>query len=312
MMNTITLSSGAKIVNLAGIFVRHNNGQAPYKNHYYAEYLCGSTVGRHLNTDSFIDAVDQDKNQIYHNCARVLRQKLPSGAWHVAFVSALVMPYPSAGDVPVAALHAWLDKCTAAPILPDWTLKVASCLKGLIHFPEKKRTGVMDTEVFGGVSCFHRFVEVIPGVEDVISELLEKRKLPVNSDEMPEYKIELPRYGAYLGQKNLKKAFGELETSGLWASGRMKEFLAGKDPVPTPLMPLRTGHVGLVIAAGNLNNKIIRDGKRRIVIKAGVRKSDYLVKSSDTEEIRREKMTVTIKYADLNSGKILEVSGDEI
>jgi hypothetical protein len=75
-------------------------------------------------------------------------------------------------------------------------------------------------------------------------------------------------------------------------------------------MPLRRGHLALLIAAGFLNNVLLCDGDQRMLVKGRVHKELVPVESDDEDvEIEREVLRTSVVALDLSTG-VLEVIGD--
>jgi hypothetical protein len=70
-------------------------------------------------------------------------------------------------------------------------------------------------------------------------------------------------------------------------------------------MPLRRGHLALLIAAGLLNNCTLRHGDRDVLVKGRTRKDLVQVDSEDDDiEIRREVIRTSISVLDLVTGEV--------
>ena len=101
----------------------------------------------------------------------------------------------------------------------------------------------------------------------------------------------------------------EAGTKGLWASPLIKQVFR---PVETkkrnPLMPLRDGHIGMLAAAGMLNNLTIdTDDGRRILMKGRTYK-EYVTKSStEAKIVRQEQIRTNVVLLDLENGRFEEI-----
>jgi SAM-dependent methyltransferase len=98
----------------------------------------------------------------------------------------------------------------------------------------------------------------------------------------------------------------EARRRGVWAQPAFAEQLWPPDEqVVRPLMPLRRGHLALLIAAGLLNNELLRQGDRRVLVKGRARKELVPVESDDADtEIQREVLRTSVVVLDLASGAI--------
>ena len=103
--------------------------------------------------------------------------------------------------------------------------------------------------------------------------------------------------------------FTESRRAGLWARTELMETLA---PVniqrERPLMPLRKGHMGMLIAAGFLNNLTLEnDSGERVLVKGKTVKKMELVDENEQTDTYREKMSTSVLALDLNSGEMITV-----
>lgn len=98
----------------------------------------------------------------------------------------------------------------------------------------------------------------------------------------------------------------EAHVRGVWAQPAFAEQIWPPDERPVrPLMPLRRGHLALLIAAGLLNNVALRHGDRRILVKGRTRKDLVRVESDDADtEVQREVLRTSVVVLDLDSGAI--------
>jgi hypothetical protein len=71
-----------------------------------------------------------------------------------------------------------------------------------------------------------------------------------------------------------------------------------------PLMPLRRGHLAVLIAAGFLNNILPEAAGRRVLVKGLTYKESVPVESDDPEvEIEREVLRTSVVALDLRTGR---------
>jgi SAM-dependent methyltransferase len=101
-----------------------------------------------------------------------------------------------------------------------------------------------------------------------------------------------------------EEAAREARERGLWVSPALAERLWPAEEQPMrPLMPLRRGHLAVLIAAGFLNNILLEAGGRRLLVKGRTYKVSVSVESGDPEvEIEREVLRTSIMALDLDSG----------
>ena len=104
-------------------------------------------------------------------------------------------------------------------------------------------------------------------------------------------------------------AASEARRSGLWASTEITDTLwPAKDNRTRPLMPLRKGHMAMLVAAGFLDNLVLESEGRRILVKGRTSKEMVMVEDSPQKEIHREKLTTTVVALDLGDGQIEEIA----
>ncbi len=104
-------------------------------------------------------------------------------------------------------------------------------------------------------------------------------------------------------------AAAEARQRGLWANSTLIErfWPAGERPV-RPLMPLRRGHLAVLIAAGFLDNVIIDDRTRRVLVKGRITKVSSPLESADPEvEVEREFLRTSVVMLDLETGDFEDI-----
>lgn len=104
-------------------------------------------------------------------------------------------------------------------------------------------------------------------------------------------------------------AAAEARHRGLWANTTLIDrfWPAGEGPV-RPLMPLRRGHLAVLIAAGFLDNVIIDDSARRVLVKGRITKVSRPVESGDPEvEVEREFLRTSVVMLDLETGEFQDI-----
>ena len=103
-----------------------------------------------------------------------------------------------------------------------------------------------------------------------------------------------------------ERAAAEGRRRGAWVDPGLTEQLWPPDERPTrPLMPLRRGHVALLIAAGMLNNCILEQGGQRLLVKGRTYKESVPIDSDDDDlEIQREVLRTSIAVFDLETGHL--------
>ena len=104
-------------------------------------------------------------------------------------------------------------------------------------------------------------------------------------------------------------AAAEARRSGLWTSTEITDTLwPASDSRTRPLMPLRRGHMAMLVAAGFLNNLVLEADDRRILVKGRTSKDMVLVEDAPEKEVHREKLTTTVVALDLDDGQIEDIA----
>jgi hypothetical protein len=101
-----------------------------------------------------------------------------------------------------------------------------------------------------------------------------------------------------------EEAAAEARQRGLWANPALVERLwPAEERTVRPLMPLRRGHLAVMVAAGFLNNIVLDDGARRVLVKGRVAKVSRSVESADPDvEVEREFLRTSVVMLDLQTG----------
>lgn len=102
------------------------------------------------------------------------------------------------------------------------------------------------------------------------------------------------------------QAAAEARRRGAWVQPQLTEQLWPADERPVrPLMPLRRGHLALLIAAGMLNNVVLTAHGQRVLVKGRTHKELPVVEGGDEDtRIEREVLRTSIVVLDLESGAI--------
>ena len=104
-------------------------------------------------------------------------------------------------------------------------------------------------------------------------------------------------------------AAAEARRSGLWANTEITDTLwPAKDSRTRPLMPLRRGHMAMLVAAGFLDNLCLEADGRRILVKGRTSKEMILVEDSPDKEVHRERLKTTVVALDLEDGEITDIA----
>ncbi len=104
-------------------------------------------------------------------------------------------------------------------------------------------------------------------------------------------------------------AAAEARRSGLWTSPQITDALwPNGDHRTRPLMPLRRGHMAMLVAAGFLDNLCLEADGRRVLVKGRTSKTMVLVETTPDKEIYRERLTTTVVALDLDDGRITDIT----
>jgi hypothetical protein len=104
-------------------------------------------------------------------------------------------------------------------------------------------------------------------------------------------------------------AAAEARLRGLWSNSTLVErFWPAEERPVRPLMPLRRGHLAVLIAAGFLDNVLIEDGSRRVLVKGRITKVSRPVESADPDvEVEREFLRTSVVMLDLETGEFEDI-----
>ena len=80
-------------------------------------------------------------------------------------------------------------------------------------------------------------------------------------------------------------------TDSLWPAGDLRT---------RPLMPLRKGHMAMLVAAGFLDNLCLESDGQRILVKGRTSKEFVLVEATEDKETYRERLRTTVVSLDLD------------
>ena len=104
-------------------------------------------------------------------------------------------------------------------------------------------------------------------------------------------------------------AVAEARKTGLWASQEVKDSLwPAEDRRTRPLMPLRRGHLAMLVAAGFLDNLVLEADGQRILVKGRTTKEMILAEETENTEVYRERLRTTVVALDLDGGEITDIA----
>ena len=104
-------------------------------------------------------------------------------------------------------------------------------------------------------------------------------------------------------------AVAEARKTGLWSSQEVRDSLwPAQDQRTRPLMPLRRGHMAMLVAAGFLDNLVLEAEGRRILVKGRTTKELVLAEETENTEVYRERLRTTVVALDLDDGEITDIA----
>ena len=179
-------------------------------------------------------------------------------------------------------------------------------------FPSPERE-VFDQVVLMG----YRKTDPVPDAhaEGMVMEWALGEPETLRSQPYPEYTpAKTPRGDVLFATRTVDPvaAAAEARRSGLWASTDITDALwpAG-DNRTRPLMPLRRGHMAMLVAAGFLDNLVLEGDGRRILVKGRTSKEMVQVEDSPEKEVHREKLKTTVVALDLDDGRIEDIESSD-
>ena len=100
----------------------------------------------------------------------------------------------------------------------------------------------------------------------------------------------------------------EARRSGLWANPQITDALwPAREDRARPLMPLRRGHMAMLVAAGFLDNLQLEADGQRILVKGRTSKEMILVDDTPEKEVFRERLKTTVVALGLDDGEITDI-----
>ena len=98
----------------------------------------------------------------------------------------------------------------------------------------------------------------------------------------------------------------EARRSGVWTHAALLERLwPPEERKVRPLMPLRRGHLAVMVAAGFLDSVVLHSGQQRLLVKGRTYKEPVSVYSPDPDvEVEREVMRTSVAVLNLRTGNV--------
>ncbi len=120
-----------------------------------------------------------------------------------------------------------------------------------------------------------------------------------------------PNFAFYSEDINPEASLEELRAKGLYRDACVRDtFFPRALPQLHPLMPLRKGHLAMLISAGYLNNTLLERNGRKLLIKGKCVKEQvkHTVEERETVTvIERDVIKTTIKGLDLKTGELITI-----
>ena len=174
---------------------------------------------------------------------------------------------------------------------------------------------VPERELFDQVVLMaYRKADPVPdaAAESMVTEWALGEPEPLRSYPYPEYTPATSPSGDILFATRTVDpiaAAAEARRSGLWASTEITDSLwPAKDNRTRPLMPLRRGHMAMLVAAGFLDNLVLESEGQRILVKGRTSKEMVMVEDSPEKEVHRERLKTTVVALDLEDGEITDIA----
>jgi len=131
---------------------------------------------------------------------------------------------------------------------------------------------------------------------------------PLGHDLTPEYDVGMSPPGPVMFTTRVidfTKAVAEARKRGLWTQDEITEaFWPPSDLTARPLMPLRKGHLAMLVAAGFLDNLELETAESRVLVKGQTKKEMVRVEEGETHNVYREQLRTSEVTLDLDSGRI--------
>ena len=150
-----------------------------------------------------------------------------------------------------------------------------------------------------------------PHAEAQVREWSHGEPEPLRFHRYPEFTVPtMPTGDIFFATRTVDPvaAAAEARRSGLWASVEITESLwPARVDRTRPLMPLRRGHMAMLVAAGFLDNLCLEAEGKRILVKGRTSKTMEMVEDSPEREVHRERLSTTVVALDLNDGLITDI-----
>ena len=179
-------------------------------------------------------------------------------------------------------------------------------------FPQPEREAFDQVVLFG-----HRKADPVPdaAAESMVLEWARGEPETLRSQPYPEFTPATTPIGDILFATRTVDpvaAATEARRTGLWANTEITDTLwPATDTRTRPLMPLRRGHMAMLVAAGFLDNLVLEADDRRILVKGRTSKEMVMVEDSPQKEVHRERLVTTVVALDLDGGRIEDIESSD-
>ena len=143
---------------------------------------------------------------------------------------------------------------------------------------------------------------------------LSKDEIPsLEKVSQPFYQLVAPaaNFDFYLDTVNPEQALAEIRTKGLLMKGVVTDIVFPNEaPRITPLMPLRKGHVAMLMSAGYLNNVLLDYKGRKMIIKGRCIKNQVRNEMLNGKQLTvsvKDSIEITIKGLFLDNGELITI-----
>ncbi len=256
--------------------------------------------------------------------ASAMNVRLAGGGWGLLFLNP---PYDASGDEKRRLEHAFLLETTRALapggvlvfIVPQRRLAISarylsnqyaelSCyrfpdpewerFRQVVLFSRRKGTATRDAEAEERVQAWAE--DPLPPLPDVPPPGARLYTVPA----LPEGEITFA--SNYLDPV---RAASEAVSRGAWSDPAIRERLwPAEVRTVRPLMPLRKGHLAMLISSGFVDNKVLRAGDERVLVKGRAYKETVEVESADPDTVvEREVVRTQVTALDLRTGAISDI-----
>lgn len=186
--------------------------------------------------------------------------------------------------------------------LPEYASTLTAQFENLstYRFPAEHYDAFKQVVVFGVKRATPSYPSSLPEVAGDLSLACARYVVPEGKD--------APQL--YLTGQDPEVLVDEARTKGCWR--RAWDLLTPPDPHAfRPPLPLRKGHVALMMASGLLNNTVVEADGRRLLVRGRVRKEVVSYDEEDdkgTKHIERDVIKTEVTALDLDTAELIEVA----